>query len=276
MAIKTVAISEAPANTALPTVEFIKNDFERLIWNRGYDVIHEQALRCPCKGANTNQQSNCKNCGGSGWTFINAVETRMVIHSMNLDTKYKEWSEVSVGTASITCLDRENLSFMDRITVKDSRTIFTEALFLKQIPGNLFFYTVYDIIEIQYIAVFDTVNTKYENIFYNTDFTYTRNKIILNSAKWSSLIPTDGDLSITIRYVHNGQYHIIDLPRDTMESFTKITGFEKKEPNQLPIHAVGRRSHYVLDAENFAGNRVLDNSVTLTHDQLNPPKSNCC
>lgn len=273
MATKTVQISSAPINVNSTQVDFILNDFEKLIWQKGYTVIHESALKCPCKSKNTNQQSNCKNCGGTGWSFINSVETRMVIHSMNLSTQFKEWSEESIGTASVTCMDREKLSFMDRITIVDGKTIFGEVLFLKQFNSNLFFYTVYDIKEMQYIALFDTVSSKYINLFYNTDFTYSKNKIILNSAKWISMIPLDGDLSIVVRYSHAPQFHIIDMQRNTMVSEIKIVG--KESEIQLPIHAVARRSHYVLDAENVAGNRILDNSFNYKVTDINPSSEGC-
>ena len=270
---KIVTISSPPDNVDSTQVDFILNDFEKLIWQKGYSVLHESALKCPCKSKNSGQQSNCKNCGGSGWAFINAVETRMVIHSMNLTTQFKEWSEESIGTASVTCMDREKLSFMDKITVVDGKTIFGEVLFLKQLNTNLFFYTTYDIKEIQYIALFDTVTSKYTNLFYNTDFTYTKNKIILNPVKWTSLIPIDGDLSIIVRYVHSPVFLIIDLQRNTMVSDVKILGVES--PEQFPIHAVGRRLHYVLDQENYSGTRILDNSYDYKFTDLNPPISEC-
>ena len=96
-------ITTPPANVDTTTrVDFNKPSFEKLIYQKGLDVVWEQAIHCPCKDDEAANQglSSCKNCGGTGWVFINPEETKMIIHSMNLNTRYKEWSMEKLGSKS--------------------------------------------------------------------------------------------------------------------------------------------------------------------------------
>lgn len=270
----TIIPTSAPLGSNNPRVDFKKDQFEGLIWQKGYDVIHESALVCPCVSKAVNQQSSCKNCGGTKWIYINPTQSRMVLHSMNMSTKFKQWSQENLGTASLTSLSDDEISYMDRITVLDGNSIFSEVLFLKEYNGTYYFNTIYNIKEIKYIGVFINTGVKLTPLIYGTDFTYVDNKIIfLTAANYTDINADELDCSITIRYVHAPQFHVLDIPRETIQSFVNING--KEVAIDLPIHAVCRRSHYVLDAQNFEKTRILDNSVTLTFDQINPPSIKC-
>lgn len=268
-----------PANNNQPKANLVKNKFDVLIDQHGYDVTHEKAVRCPCVSRNTNQQSNCKNCGGTSWVYITKHETRMILHSMNMTTKYKEWSAENIGTASVTAYGYDEVAFMDRITVLDGNAIHTESLFLKKHDDTYYFNTIYDIKEIEYLALFIGVNDTLVPLVYGTDFTYSGNRIEFLTAQdyvdsSADLDVLEIDMSITIRYKHAPQLHIIDLQRETMQVFVKVNGIEDGAFD-MPVHAVARRTHYVLDRQNFDGTRVLDNSYDFVYENLNPPKPEC-
>jgi hypothetical protein len=250
---KTIIIASTPPGIDQPQADFNPTDINALIWQKGYRVIHEKALRCPCKGANTNQLSNCQNCGGTGWAFINPTDTRMVLHSMNMNTQYKEWSQENQGQVNISSMERDQITFMDRITVVDGNAVFTEARTVKKTDsGTLFIYASYNIKSMLYIARFVSATQKYLPLIEGTDFTIKDNQITFDNKF------TD-DLSVTMRYTHAPQYHVIDLNRELMNSFAKEGGVETN--NTLPVSAIGRRAHYILDAENLSGTRMLDNSL---------------
>jgi hypothetical protein len=255
-------------------VDFNKSGFDKLVWDKGYAVIHEKALKCPCVSKNTNQQSNCHNCGGVGWIFVNATETRMVISSMNMTTKFSQWSETNMGTASITALAETETSYMDRLTVLDANTIFGEVLFLKQYGSTYYFATIYDIKSITSLALFINVNSKLKQLAYGIDFTYSGNKImLLNPTDFIDPLVTEQDISISIRYVHAPQMHIIDSTRDTLQSFVMFG--DSDQAVNLPIHSVARRAHYVLTRENFDNSRLVNNDFTFNYNDLNPPLNIC-
>lgn len=277
-----------------PTANLIKNDFDSLVWNKGYDVIKETGLKCPCKSKTTNQQSNCKNCGGSGWLFINPTQTKMVLTSMNRNTQYKEWSEESIGNVSITALSEEHLSFMDRVTVLDGNSIFSEVLFMKKYSSEdsvssslsvsnsssaasmvYYFKSNYDIKELLYIAIFNGTQNKLVPLIYGEDFIYKDNRItFLTAINYINPLTEDQDISITVRYKHSPQFYIVDIPRETMQTNTRIAGVDDNGIS-MPIHAIGRRSHYVLDDQNFEGNRVFNNDRIFSFNELNPPSTEC-
>lgn len=262
---KNIFTQPAPDLTGKPRVDFNKGDFEALIEQKGYDVFIEKAFRCPCGSKDTGTQplSSCKNCGGSGYAFINKIDTRLVLHSMNLETKFREWSKENLGTVSVTGRDIEDLGYMDRITVVDAISVFNQVVypFIYDDSGTdrLTAFTIYDIKEIEDIFLFVSSSAKYQRLALTTDYTFEYNKIIFNSSFNSLTNP-----QMTVRYKHSPQFHIIDFPRETMNTFVTVGG--KEQSVRMPIHAVARRSHYVLDAENFVGDRVLDNSYLVDTD----------
>lgn len=258
---KPITRQQAPNLSGQPQVDFRKNDFDAAVEQKGYRVYHEQNINCPCgDDTNGNQPlSSCQNCGGSGHVFINKTQTRMIITSMNVDTQHKEWSEERIGTASITARDVDRLSYMDRITLIDGQSEFSQILHPTIIEVNTFdklvAFTFYDIEDIEAIFLFEGATNKLKLLENITDYTYQYNRIVLDDQYNSLINPT-----ISVRYKHKPQFLVIDIPRDIMNSpvVNKTTG--QIEELTFPIHAIARRAHYVLDQENYVGNRVFDNS----------------
>lgn len=238
--------------------DFRRNDFETLIQQKGRRVILSKSLVCPCKAKATNQQSNCKNCGGCGWVFINPKETRMVLQGMNLTPDYKAWSQEIQGDLKVTASDTEELTYMDRIEVLDANSIFNEVLFFKKKPVGddfiTFAYTSYNIKEIKYIGYFQGTDKTFKKLIEGIDYIKERNIITLIN---SDVQPIQGEISITIRYVHAPIYLMIDIKRESMESFEMIG---KEKLIHLPVSAIARRQHYELQGNNLFGDRLLDNS----------------
>lgn len=247
----------APDTAGQPQVNFDKTSFEAIVWQKGYRVHHDKAIKCPCKVEGTDNLSDCHNCGGSGWVFFNRVETRMVLRSMNLNTQYKDWSEETLGTVSISASDSDKIAYMDRITVLDAETLFSEVIYPKNYKGVRFALTTYDIKSVETVFLFVGSKQALVLLEEGVDYTVADNRFELNYAKYKDFPHT----CIGIRYIHAPTYHIIDMPRDTMASPIKnISGIP--EDKLMPISAVGRRAHFVLDAQNYAGDYIIDNSYT--------------
>jgi len=244
----------APALAGQPQVNFNKDSFEAVIYQKGYRVYHDKAIKCPCKVQATDNLSDCHNCGGSGWVFYNRVSTRMILHSMNLDTQYKEWSEETLGTVNITARDVDKIAYMDRITVIDAQTLFSEVIYPKKHKGLRYATATYDILSIEDVFLFAGSKNKLTRLIEGTDYTLNENAIQLD-AKYDNYKST----CVALRYIHSPTYHVIDMPRDTMDSPIKnLSGIP--EDKLMPISAVGRRAHYVLDAQNYNGDYLFDNS----------------
>lgn len=247
-------------NLQPPRVDLLKEEFDRLIDQKGKDVLLEKALLCPCKSRSTNQLSDCKNCGGTGWLFINPLKTRMILHSINIVTDFKPWSEEMRGTVNVTCKAEEELSNMDKITDLNGEAIFNEVLFFKKKGDNIFCYTTYNVKKVLYIGMHTSTSTPLLRLIKDVDYTVNKNIILLIKPSIIEEGISIEDVSFTIRYKHAPEFHVIEMKRETMQTFEYRGGGEKIQ--NMPISAIARRAHYQLQATNLLGDRLIDNSYT--------------
>lgn len=249
------------------SVYFDKTLFESIIQNNGYTVIHEKAIKCPCrtKAAGFNPLSSCRNCGGLGWLHINPIRTKMILSNMNLDTKMKDWTEEKLGTASITARDVDPLSFMDKVTVEETFAIHSQVFQIKEkeFAGTKFGYTNYNIIEVLDCFLFIKSDEKLVRLVVDEDFTFERQKFMLTS-KHKNLVTTDGNTTISIRFKFNPVFYIIDTTRDVITAISLNINKKEQTLEHFPVHGVGRRAHLMFDFQNFTGDYLFDNSYLNT------------
>jgi len=256
---KAITKQVPPSLIQKPEVNMVKSDFDALIQQKGYDVYHDHAVKCPCSSKDgAAPQPTCQNCGGSGWFYVNRIKTRMVFQSMNVNTKLKEWSQERLGTVNITARSEDRISFMDRLTLIDSESEHSQVVFLKKQPDTTKLYGTlrYNPIEFYSVFLYKGVSQKHQLLIEGVDFTVDRNQIKL-------LLIDDGDMAnptISIRYKHQAEYTVLDLPRDVMVATIKDECTRKNKDVQFPISAVGRRSHYMIDRNNYNNDNLLDNS----------------
>lgn len=252
----TSYIAATPVNTqGKARVDLVKSDFDAVVWQKGYSVFLDRAIKCPCRNVSDNQGlSSCKNCGGSGWVFINRKATRMVIQSMNKDTQFKEWSVEKLGTARITSLNEDKLAYMDRITITSAISTTSQILHFKQHEDSVYrAMSIYPIKSVIDAFIFKDPSQLLLKAEQGVDFTIV-------GGNWIELAPIHNvqNATISLRYEHNPMYHVIDLNRDIMTT-KKLEGGKDVNKN-LPISAIAKSAHYVLDEQNFNGDFLLDNS----------------
>jgi hypothetical protein len=255
-----MALQKTNGNVAPPNrVDFHKQDFDDLIAQKGRNVLVEKAIQCPCKGEGTNQQSTCRNCGGTGYAWVNPYTTRMVTQKINLVNDFAPWSEENRGFVNLSYNADEELTYMDKITALDGEAIFNQVLFLKQKGNTVFAYTVYPIKEIKYLAVFIDDVTPYQRLIEGTDYTFQNNVItIINDDIIQDSVQTT---NITIRYKHAPVFIFVESKRETMETFEYKDG---ERLYHMPLSAIARRAHYIPNIENIAGDRLLNNNFQET------------
>jgi len=256
---KSILTETGPSRLSQPDIKFRPDDFDFAVFDKGLEVVWEKAVPCPCKTKGTQAAlSACKNCGGIGWVFINPISTRMMVQALGIKAQFKIWGEESPGTVAITTRNDVKLSYMDRLIVTDSETLFKQVLYpVKNPSGNYIGITVYPLISIESLFLFQFSNQKLKRLVEDTDYTFDYNVITLSSA-YSSL----GSVNLSVNYTHNIQYHVIENMKDVRNSYVfDPTG--KDLLAKLPIHALGRRAHNVLDVENIQGDRLFDNSFTI-------------
>lgn len=243
-----------------PRADFHREDFEAIIAQKGKDVLYEKAIVCPCKSEKANQLSSCLNCGGVGWIYVNPNRTRFIIHSMGNTKELKDWSETSRGMINVTASSNEQLCFMDRITVLDSRAIYTEAIAIKEKNGMYFSRTAYPVKKMLYCAIFVTGEVALRQLTEGVDYTIQGTLITFITTDFNFL----NECSITLRYYHAPSYYLLDLNRESMETYEFTTG---EKLIRLPISGTARRAHYVIDYQTLEGYYLNNNNQLNDNNQ---------
>lgn len=265
-----MALKATPPNlVGHPAVDFEKENFDAAIWQKGYSIRIEKALRCPCEGKDGVALSNCENCLGTGYLFINPFETVALITGINRDTQFKTWGEDMIGTISLSIRDdnddREKVSFYDRISLIKRRAdqvpvygTFSEVLEIRtNSTGGLFVFLTYKIQSVLDILYYSLPNSPLVRIPADKYSINANNPYVLDLAE--DIVPTNGVISI--RYKHDVQYHVIDLPHEVRYS-TDQNSKGRIDTITMPINAVARRSHILQVARaNYSGTGIQNNST---------------
>jgi len=80
--------------------------------------------------------------------------------------------------------------------------------------------------------------------------------LVANPGRWLK----QENFVITIRYWHKLQYYVLDIPHTVRNNYRKNPTTGREELQILPINAIARLSHYVVDSLNFSGGNLFDNS----------------
>ena len=239
---------------------FRKNDFDAAIFQKGYNIILEQSIACPCRGKSGEARPTCQNCMGYGWIFINPKETKAILTSLNATTKYQQWSPELIGTINITVRDIERLSFLDKITLRDRTSVMSEVRPIIESEGERFIFCSYKVKKVNFIFIFNGDTNKLINITPD-DFEVVQNNNFVIKIKDSVNLPVNFNDVISVDYEYNPSYVVVDIPHDIRASF--ITNNKGQfEEIILPVQGVARKSHIVLgEPSNYLGNNLIDNSL---------------
>lgn len=242
----------SPAGISIPT-EFSLSEFEKSIYNQGNTVIFEKAYLCPCKSEESDHLNTCKNCSGVGWFFANPTKTKMIISGLVYNKRFEEMGAQDIGTVSVTAIDADKLSFMDKIILVDSTGEFTQVVYPKLTDDEttLFAYAKYDMLSVDFIGLFVGESSKIQKLEEPDDYSW-RDNVVTFDPKYNGLTKP----CVTIRYRYNPTFHIIDIPRESMSSY-KNGAFVKQI---MPVHGIAQRAHLIKAVENYNGDRLLDNS----------------
>ncbi len=261
-----MAITQPPPNIKrTPTVQIQQPLMDVNLWQHAYDVTLEKAVRCPCTARDENNSAltNCQNCSGYGWLFINSVTTKALISSINKQSKYSEWSEELIGTVNVSFKDNndedfsDKLSLMDRVTLIDNYSIFSENKKVKTADDTQkFIFCAYPIVEVEAVFVFNTSSTALIRLTSDNYVISTNNPYVLE------LNFTPGgnfNSAATIRYRHKLTYHIIDIQNDARRTL-EVNPQGQEIQKRLPVHAIARKAHQELSVPDYDGTGVQDNS----------------
>lgn len=239
------------------TSKFIVDEFDIAVHTHGYNVYLDKAMRCPCvSGESGAALLNCNNCGGIGWFFFNRRKTKMLAQSINYSTQYKDWSEENRGTIKITSTFEDRIAFMDKITILNGFSIFNQVLNCSVFEKKLCSFLTYEPTDIIDVFLFQSEKEPLKRIE-KQQFEFEDNFLRIDVKNFSSK-------TVSVRYEHHPQYCIIDINRDLMvvnpQSNFLQTCENGKAKKEMPISAIGRRLHYLLEIAPKFGEKLIDNS----------------
>lgn len=268
-----VAETNFPANSS-PQSTFNNDEFTDFIGDKGYEVEIERALCCPCRAVATgNPRSSCMNCGGSGWIHIDMHKSLILASSMSNRSKYVPWTQENAGTANISARAEDKMSFMDSIKFVELESWFTHVKEVKKSSTNKhFFFTVYQPLRVfeLYLFINDETPLKFVE---EENFTLTKNRVEFNETFYNTFLTdnnlTDGEITATIRYTHNPVFYVLDANRDMIK--LKSINLNVDGKTNFPVNCVARKAHFVLNAPNFNGDKLFDNT---NYDRTYPDQKN--
>lgn len=258
---QSIITTAAPDLIHAANPQFQLREFEAAVWNKGYSVVLENALRCPCHAPDA-PLIDCQNCQGTGYFYINPTETKALITNLNQQNKYTKWSEELLGTIQITVneVNKSNLSYFDRITIKKEYSFYSENLVIRQYNNFVFVFTTYKPVDIVSIHLF---NSPSEKLIKMTSDQYSINPdnpycIILDA------ITAEEKMIASVYYKHEPEYHVIDIPHDIRASWVTNKDTGADERIRLPLQAVARRSHLIaVGKPDFNGTGYIQNDNTV-------------
>lgn len=240
-----------------PRVDFDRSRFDQIIAQKGVDVLIEKALQCPCKTEKINTLSTCKNCGGTGWVFVNPRNSRLVMQNMGFKNVEDVWSKLVHGLVTISYTPEEKFAFMDRVTRLKSESIFSETIEFKEFSNKIYGFTTYQPKDVEYVGLYISDDDPFLQITPD-QFKFINNRIELKNG---IDLPTFGDhipLTATIRYVHAPTFNILEIQREPVENF-KWNG-KGESDQELPGKAIGRRTHNIDDLTKLRQGKLNENN----------------
>lgn len=255
---------------------FSQNEFDKAIESKGYDVFIEKGMRCPCYIKNSAAANPmCLNCGGTGWFFFGKKSTVAVIQSMNRRTKFLNWSETDRGTIQVTVKGIDRVAFMDRVTVLEVESIFSQAsLVFKTNLDKYVSFLIYSPTEIDSCFIYDSFDQPLLYLRKDVNFSVVEDRLEFNDTIIQYL-DSEQEAQITVRYFHHPTFHIIDINREIVKTFSYDDRFDEDKElpvlNQeqinpafvkqlMPVNSVARKVHFMLDSPNASGESLYDNT----------------
>lgn len=273
---------------------FRPSEFEKAIFEKGYDVEHERAIRCACveKSKNQNAEINdgepgCKNCNGAGFIFVNKVKTKMLLQRMGRNPSFSEGAtSIDEGEIGISASSLDRLSYADKITLVCEEEDYSESFSVYDRPNHgLVGILQYFPLKVDNAYLFVEKDKPLILLKESVDFTIERNVFKLNDSfqeffnENASKAATQRmrKIPLSIRYKYRPVYFVTDIKRNI--SSTPVSLVTQRGPIQtkLPQYAIGKKMHYLIDAPDIDGNTVFDNSdydLSVSRCELNTKQVN--
>jgi len=203
-----------------------------------------------------NALSTCKNCGGTGWVFVNKRNSRLVLQGVGVKTVEEIWTQIASGMVTISYPPEEDFAYMDRITRLNQTAIFSEVIDFDTYLDANFGFVTYQPIKIDYIALYQSDELGFMQLT-SDQYTVVNNKITLLIDDLPDFDKIETPLTATIRYSHHPTFNVIEISREPIDNFKWSAKGEMLQ--ELPGKAIARRTHNIEDLVKLRQGKLNNN-----------------
>lgn len=232
-----------------------KERFDSLV-KHYHTLTWSKMIHCPCrKGLTSQPMSDCINCKGTGFLWIDPTEIQGVLMTLTLRKNFVNWTEELMGTAYFTTVAENKVGWMDRLVVLDGISKYSEVLQSKvenvaTVPKKVF-NLKFRPLSFENVFEFVDFETPYNILVLGTDFQRhptDESKIYCDN--------TSGRFDrISVLYSYNTTYAVIDTLNDwrNFKSSGRLVGDEtlgtkmQDTIEEYPIKVMLKKFHLIED-----------------------------
>ena len=232
------------------TVDFDRDLFTRVLYDKGYDVVWQKATICPNRPngglAPRDHAINCTICdNGLGFLYFDDETTRMLITGVRMDQSYHAYGRWDGGQVMVTALPEFRINYWDRLTIKNGIARFHELI--RRQAGQNFDKLKYTALWTNHVS---WVNRAGALVVFaeGRDFTVDG----LGQIQWAITtgLPDDGSY-YSVAYEYRPRYVVMDLTHQHRESTVNNVHY------QFPVQAVAKLDFLIRD-ESKDGPETVD------------------
>jgi hypothetical protein len=219
---------------SLARVDFNPQDFEDIIQQKGYRVLWEKNLICPCIDPVTlHPVPNCVNCDGRGKYYYDPKEIRGLITRQTKELLIGEALGVlESGTAYITVSHDNYINKFDRMTNLDSTVKYQETVIHDDKTGEADWLS-YPVATTVEVAITQPTRTSpLVTLVQNIDFTIEADGKI----DWISAKKPRDKQGVSFSYYMHPVWEVISIPNYVRDTWV-LQGNPTDTVSKLPIRA---------------------------------------
>lgn len=213
-------------------VDFLINDFDKLIKEKGMNVLWEEAMLCSCLAHTGQPDYNCPHCKGSGFVYLEPKET--IVASTKLVGK-KVFDDIGMretGTAYITSLSTVLLGYHDRLTFVDYNAKYSQTIHIKYGKSLKLKRKIKSIIAVKYKDLF--INLEDVEII-NDGWGIKLPHDVISEYKSKGKADDPNDFPVSILYITSPVYSIVDITHELRATSIGTSNNFKELPKQYQI-----------------------------------------
>jgi len=211
-------------------VDFNVVDFEQLVKDKGYSVLHHKGQICPCANELGETQLMCPHCGNTGRYYIGEpARIKAIMTGMSKDYLFDLEGVTATGLVYITTNAKHRLGFADKITLLDGKIVYSEIILdLHTIPKFR-----YPLLDVESVVSFNKVYVE------DTDYSFI-------DGVFTWLKPVREPFSI--RYITYPVFIILNFPNVIRGTQAKVKQTTIKHV-ELPVKALAKLEFKVKNSE---------------------------